>query len=51
MAKAPTKQPAKQESGTVRMVRDAEHFPEPHSADVHPLEVENFKAAGWQEAR
>lgn len=51
MAKAPTKALAKQESGFVRMVRDAEQFPEPHRADVHPAEVENFKAGGWQEAK
>lgn len=48
---APKKTPAKQESGTVRMVRDAELFPAPHCADVHPAEVENFKAGGWQEER
>lgn len=35
---------------TVKMVRDAEVYPEPHSADVHPDEVENFKAAGWAKA-
>jgi hypothetical protein len=34
----------------VRMVRDASAFPAPHSADVHPDEVENFRAGGWQEA-
>ena len=51
MAKAPTKAPAKQESGLVRMVRNAEQFPEPHRADVHPAEVDNFKAGGWQEAK
>lgn len=51
MAQAP-KTAAKTEAKdkTVRMVRSAEQFPKPHEADVHPDEVENFKAAGWQEA-
>jgi hypothetical protein len=29
------------------MVRDADAYPAPHSADVHPDEVENFAAGGW----
>jgi hypothetical protein len=33
----------------VRMVRD-ESYPEPHSADVHPDEVDNFAAGGWVKA-
>lgn len=33
----------------VRMVRAAE-YPEPHSADVHPDEVEHFRSGGWVEA-
>lgn len=33
---------------TVKMVRDAEQYPEgPHAAEVHPDEVDNFKAGGW----
>jgi hypothetical protein len=32
---------------TVKMVRDAETNPKPHTADVHPDEVDNFKAGGW----
>lgn len=48
MAKAPTKTPAKQESGTVRMVRSAD-YPAPHEAEVHPSEVENYRSGGWQE--
>lgn len=40
---------AKSEPSIVKMVRDAEQFPAPHTADVHPAEVENFKAGGWQE--
>lgn len=31
----------------VLMARDANEFPAPHSATVHPDEVENFKAGGW----
>lgn len=33
---------------TVKMTRNAEQFPAPHEADVHPSEVENYAAAGWQ---
>lgn len=33
---------------TVSMVRDAEQYPDgPHAADVHPEEVENYRAGGW----
>lgn len=32
---------------TVRMTRDSTQFPEPHSADVHPDEVENMRPHGW----
>lgn len=32
---------------TVRMVRDAEAYPAPHTADVHPAEVENYAVGGW----
>lgn len=35
---------------TVAMIRDQTIYPEPHSADVHPDEVENFRAGGWVEA-
>jgi hypothetical protein len=38
------------EGKAVRMVRDPETYPEPHKADVHPAEVENFKAGGWATA-
>lgn len=34
----------------VRMVRDESAFPAPYSADVHPDEVESFKAGGWEVA-
>lgn len=30
----------------VKMVRDLT-YPEPRTADVHPLEVENYKMGGW----
>lgn len=32
---------------TVKMVRDADQYPAPHEADVHPGEVENYRAGGW----
>lgn len=33
---------------TVRMERNPEQFPEgPHTADVHPSEVENMAQHGW----
>ena len=31
----------------VKMHREPEQFPAPHSADVHPAEVETYGAAGW----
>lgn len=38
-------------SGLVTMVTDVPHFPgAPTSADVHPDEVENWKAHGWRVA-
>lgn len=33
---------------TVPMTRNAEQYPAPHSADVHPDEVENYRAAGFE---
>lgn len=33
---------------TVRMTRDPEIYDAPHSADVHPDEVQNFRNGGWQ---
>jgi len=35
----------------IKMVRDAEQYPKPHSADVHPDEVENYLAGGWEVAQ
>jgi len=35
---------------TVHMVRDPEVYPAPHTADVHPEEVDNYKTGGWQVA-
>lgn len=32
----------------VRMTRDANAYPAPHTADVHPAEVDNYAAGGWQ---
>jgi hypothetical protein len=34
----------------VRMSRPASQHPEPHTADVHPDEVENYRVGGWVEA-
>lgn len=31
---------------TIKMIRPAE-YPAPHSADVHPDEVENYRAGGF----
>jgi hypothetical protein len=31
----------------VKMVRDAELYPDVNTADVHPDEVENFKLGNW----
>jgi len=32
---------------TVKMTR-GEHYPAPHSADVHPDEVEHYRAGGFE---
>lgn len=32
---------------TVAMVRNPEEYPAPHSADVHPDEVQNYRVNGW----
>lgn len=34
----------------VEMVRDAEIYPEPHTATVHPDEVDNYAQGGWKRA-
>lgn len=47
---AETAKPAGKAPKLVKMHRDAEAFPEPHSADVHPDEVANYAAAGWQQS-
>lgn len=49
MAKKPT---PKTEAAPklVKMVRDSEAYPKPHTADVHPDEVENFASGGWVKA-
>lgn len=48
MAKQPKDEAA--QAVTVAMIRDHHAYPEPHSADVHPDEVENYRAGGWVEA-
>lgn len=35
---------------TIRMTRDPADHPAPHHADVHPDEVENYRAAGFAPA-
>ena len=35
----------------VAMVRDAEIYPEPHTATVHPDEVDNYAQGGWTRAK
>lgn len=35
---------------TVHMVRDAKHYPAPHTADVHPDEVAAYMLGGWHKA-
>jgi hypothetical protein len=35
----------------VSMVRDQDQYEAPHEAEVHPDEVENYKAGGWTEAK
>ena len=51
MAKKPQSKPSggtgQADAKLVRMVRDADAYPAPHSADVHPDEVENFAVGGW----
>lgn len=31
----------------VQMIRDAQAYPKPHAAEVHPTEVANYAAGGW----
>lgn len=41
---------AKAEIKYVEMVRDDEVYPEPHTATVHPEEVDNYAQGGWTRA-
>jgi hypothetical protein len=34
----------------VNMKRDTDAYPEPHTAQVHPDEVENYQLGGWVHA-
>ncbi|GEM_PF-3753382 len=34
----------------VQMVRDPDAYSEPHTATVHPAEVENYRLGGWEPA-
>ena len=40
--------PAPQAVAPITMVRDPQTNPPPYRADVHPDEVENYRAAGWR---
>lgn len=40
--------PAPQQERTVEMVRDSSTNRPPYRADVHPDEVDNYRAHGWQ---
>jgi len=46
---ATPKPDAPKKAALVKMVRGPEG-PAPHSADVHPAEVDNYAAAGWTKA-
>lgn len=35
----------------VTMVRDEQAYPEPHIAQVHPDEVQNYYSGGWVPAK
>jgi hypothetical protein len=37
-----------EEIAFVTMTRDAELYNEPHTAQVHPDEVENYRPGGWE---
>lgn len=44
---------AGQDSPAIRFVsmkRDSDAYPEPHTAQVHPDEVENYQLGGWVHA-
>lgn len=47
-AQAVAADPAPQAVATIAMVRDPQTNPPPYSADVHPDEVANYRAAGWR---
>lgn len=47
-AGAPEDGDAGDEIAYVTMTRDADQYPEPHTAQVHPDEVENYRPGGWE---
>ena len=49
-AKAAGSEGAESDVVLVEMVRDSEAYPEPHTASVHPDEVENYASVGWVSA-
>lgn len=46
--KAAVKEKVQSKSGPIKMIRDPEIYPAPHTVDVHPDEVENYKQGGWE---
>jgi hypothetical protein len=47
---AQAEQPQEVKTEHVKMVRDPEQFNAPHTALVHPNEVENYQLGGWVHA-
>lgn len=47
---AAKKTPAEATSPKLVPMKRGEEWPEPHTADVHPDEVENMKPYGWVKA-
>lgn len=50
MARTPAKKTEEAVVKTVRLVRDAEVYPAPHTCDCHPDEVANYASGGWVKA-
>jgi hypothetical protein len=51
MARAKKDAEAPQNDGEIAFVmmkRDPEAYPAPHTAQVHPDEVENYRPGGWE---
>lgn len=48
--KTPAKNEAKDAAPKLVAMKRGEEWPEPHIADVHPDEVENYAVGGWVKA-